>query len=169
MRLLHDRITIALLTVGLSAGTMAPAASAMHSAPYPSNTSLPRPVSPEPSHTSTRIISLSRLVNLELTPASSPSSTNLCAELCTGAIASPRHGSVAQLPPALRPHAAVLAEQRFVNAAPATARNSGFEWGAAGIGVGACLVLLAIGLARTRTATNGRRRRPAEQRTIATL
>jgi hypothetical protein len=59
----------------------------------------------------------------------------------------------------------------FMSAQPTTVRvtsGGGFDWGDAGIGAGACAVLLGIGLAGTRTATRGRRRHPAEQRTIAT-
>ena len=53
-------------------------------------------------------------------------------------------------------------------ASAANPQRGGFDWGDAGVGAGASLVLLAIGLAATRTATKARKLHPAEQRTIAT-
>jgi hypothetical protein len=162
MRFLHHRITVAFLMVGLSGGTVPAAAGAMYSAPFPSNMSLTRPAVPEPVQMSTpRITSLSRLVNQELAPASGPSSTNLCAELCVSAVTASQHVPAEQ-------SRRVFAGSRPANVASGSARNSGFDWSAAGIGAGACLMLLGIGLAGTRTTANGRKRHPAEQHTIAT-
>jgi hypothetical protein len=48
------------------------------------------------------------------------------------------------------------------------APNGGFDWGDAGIGAGGALILVGLGLAATRAATNGRRRNPRDQRAIAT-
>jgi hypothetical protein len=59
----------------------------------------------------------------------------------------------------------------FVNPQPTTVQatsGGAFNWGDAGIGAGACVVLLGIGLAGIRTAAKGRKRHPAEQREIAT-
>jgi hypothetical protein len=59
----------------------------------------------------------------------------------------------------------------FMSAQPTTVRvtsGGGFNWGDAGIGAGACALLLGIGLAGTRAAAKGRKRHPAERRTIAT-
>ena len=58
------------------------------------------------------------------------------------------------------------------NVAPPVVRvvtsHGGFDWGDAGIGAGAALVLLAIGLTGTRAATNSRKRHTREQRAIVT-
>jgi hypothetical protein len=59
----------------------------------------------------------------------------------------------------------------FMSPQPTTVRvtsGGGFNWGDAGIGAGACAVLLGIGVVGTRTATKGRKRHPAEQRPLAT-
>lgn len=48
------------------------------------------------------------------------------------------------------------------------ADNGGFNWGDAGAGAGASLVLLAIGLAGARVATNSRKRHAREQRVVVT-
>jgi len=48
------------------------------------------------------------------------------------------------------------------------ASHDGFDWGDAGIGAGAMLLLLGIGLAGTLVATNARRRDIREQRAVAT-
>ena len=59
----------------------------------------------------------------------------------------------------------------FVSPQPTSVRvtsGGGFNWGDAGIGAGACVVLLGIGLAGVRTVTKGRKPHPTEQRTIAT-
>jgi hypothetical protein len=59
----------------------------------------------------------------------------------------------------------------FVSAGPTTvavSSDGGFHWRDAGLGAVACIVLLGIGLAGTVTVTKGRKRRLAEQRTIAT-
>jgi hypothetical protein len=77
-------------------------------------------------------------------PASSPAS---CGDVCSG------HG------------------YGFVSTQPASVQvtsGGGFNWGDAGIGAGACAVLLGIGVAGTRTVTNRRKRHHAGQRTIAT-
>jgi hypothetical protein len=48
------------------------------------------------------------------------------------------------------------------------ASHDGFDWGDAGIGAGAVLVLLGIGLATPLLATNGRRGRARKQRAVVT-
>jgi hypothetical protein len=48
------------------------------------------------------------------------------------------------------------------------ASGDGFNWGDAGIGAGASVLLLGIGLAGTRIATKARNRPAGEQHTIAT-
>jgi len=52
-------------------------------------------------------------------------------------------------------------------AAHITASNRGFNWGDAGIGAGASLILLGIGLAGLRAATTSRTRRAREKRAMA--
>jgi hypothetical protein len=52
-------------------------------------------------------------------------------------------------------------------AAHITASNGGFDWGDAGIGAGASLILLGIGLAGLRAATTNRTRRAREKRAMA--
>lgn len=52
-------------------------------------------------------------------------------------------------------------------AAHITASNRGFDWGDAGIGAGASLILLGIGLAGLRAATTSRTRRAREKRAMA--
>jgi hypothetical protein len=52
-------------------------------------------------------------------------------------------------------------------AAHITASNRGFDWGDAGIGAGASLVLLGIGLAGLHAATTSRTRRTREERAMA--
>ncbi len=47
-----------------------------------------------------------------------------------------------------------------------TASNRGFDWGDAGIGAGATVLLLGAGLAGTRVATSTRKRRTRQERTI---
>jgi hypothetical protein len=46
--------------------------------------------------------------------------------------------------------------------------SDGFDWGDAGIGAGATLIVLGIGFAGTRAATNGRRRQLREERAVVT-
>jgi hypothetical protein len=52
-------------------------------------------------------------------------------------------------------------------AAHITASDRGFDWGDAGIGAGASLILLAIGLAGLRALTTSRTRRTREERAMA--
>ena len=52
-------------------------------------------------------------------------------------------------------------------AAHSTSSNRGFDWGDAGIGAGASLVLLGIGLGAVRAATTSRTRRTREKRAMA--
>jgi hypothetical protein len=47
-----------------------------------------------------------------------------------------------------------------------TASNRGFDWGDAGIGAAATVLLLGVGLAGTRVATSTRKRRTRQERTI---
>jgi hypothetical protein len=47
-----------------------------------------------------------------------------------------------------------------------TASNREFDWGDAGIGAGAAVLLLGVGLAGTRVATSTRKRRTRQERTI---
>jgi hypothetical protein len=51
---------------------------------------------------------------------------------------------------------------------PVAVANGGFEWGDAGIGAGAALVLVGLGLAATRAATLSHKRNPREQRAVPT-
>jgi hypothetical protein len=73
-------------------------------------------------------------------------STAPCSEVCSGG----GYGSV----PATIVHV--------------VAPDGSFNWGDAGIGAGASLVLVGIGLAGTRAVTNSRKRHTREQRAIAT-
>ena len=92
-----------------------------------------------------------------------------CSEICSGGAGS--YGSTNQLSRTPDKSGATL---RHVTASPAPAvvrvvtHSGGFDWGDAGMGAGAALVLLGIGLTATRAATNSRRRHTREQRAIAT-
>lgn len=76
--------------------------------------------------------------------ASSPAS---CGDVCSGG----GYGFVSPQPPSV-----------------GVVSGGGFNWGDAGIGAGVCAVLFGVGLVATRTVTKGRKRRPAERRSIAT-
>ena len=82
----------------------------------------------------------------EQTVTDASASTAPCSEVCSGG----GYGSV----PATIVHV--------------VAPDGSFNWGDAGIGAGASLVLLGIGLAGTRAVTNSRKRHTREQRAIAT-
>jgi hypothetical protein len=92
-----------------------------------------------------------------------------CSEVCSGGAGS--YGSTSQLARTTDESGATLPHG---NATPAptvvhvVTHSGGFDWGDAGIGAAAALVLLGIGLTATRAATNSRRRHTREQRAIAT-
>lgn len=64
-----------------------------------------------------------------------------------------------------------LSNARATASTPATildvTRDPGFDWGDAAIGAGATLVLVAVGLAGTRAATNSRKRHTLDRRATA--
>jgi hypothetical protein len=80
-----------------------------------------------------------------------------CSEVCSGGAGS--YGSVTQLAQTLDQPAARL---------PLSVHPAGFHWLDAGIGAAGSLVLVGLGLAGMRAATNSRRRRTRQQRAIAT-
>jgi hypothetical protein len=92
-----------------------------------------------------------------------------CSEICSGSAGS--YGSTGQ--PARTPvQGGATLPHDTASLAPTVVRvvphSGGFDWGDAGIGAAAALVLLGIGLAATRAATTGRRRHTREQRAIVT-
>ena len=105
-----------------------------------------------------------------------------CSEICSGGAGS--YGSRSQpawtpdesgavLPHNPNPASLVLSgAHTTANIAPPVVRvvasHGGFDWGDAGIGSGAALVLLGVGLTGTRATTNSRRRHTREQRAIVT-
>jgi len=100
-----------------------------------------------------------------------------CSEVCSGGPAS--HGLVSEPSSAPRYSIPALLNSGPVIRAYSTAGNpprvvrvithhGGFDWGDAAIGAGATLILLGIGFAGTRAATNGRRGQTREQRAIVT-
>ena len=100
-----------------------------------------------------------------------------CSEVCSGGAASygpatqpssmHRHpvAALRQSGQGIRADSAAVAPPRVVRVATHT---SGFDWGDAGIGAGASLLLLAIGLTGARAATTSRKRQTREQRAIVT-
>ena len=92
-----------------------------------------------------------------------------CSEVCSGGAGS--YGSTSQLATTPDKSGATL-PNGTANPAPAVVRvvthSGGFDWGDAGIGGAAALVLLGIGLTAARAATNSRRRHTREQRAIVT-
>ena len=104
--------------------------------------------------------------------------TGLCSEVCSGGgygyvtPSSPAPNQTgATLPHDPRSRPTVLSTEQNTASAPATAvpaaPDDSFDWRDAGIGAGAALVLVAIGLAGTRAATNSRKRHPRERRATA--
>ncbi len=92
-----------------------------------------------------------------------------CSEICSGSAGG--YGSTSQ--PARTPNeAGATVTHGTANPAPTVVRvvtqSGGFDWRDAGIGAGAALVLLGIGLTATRAATTSRRRHTREQRAIVT-
>jgi hypothetical protein len=99
-----------------------------------------------------------------------------CSEVCSGGAATHGRVSHTSLAPQLSTpallHSGTGITAPTTAAAPHTvvrvvASHDGFDWGDAGIGAGAVLVLLGIALAGTLIATNGRRSRTREQRAVA--
>jgi hypothetical protein len=101
-----------------------------------------------------------------------------CSEVCSGGgygyvtpLFSTGNQTGATLPHDPRPRPTVLSTAYNTTSTPATvvrvAPDGSFDWGDAGIGAGAALVLVAIGLAGTRAATNSRKRHPRERRATA--
>jgi hypothetical protein len=92
-----------------------------------------------------------------------------CSEICSGGAGS--YGSTSQLARTPDKSRATL-PHGTASPAPTVVRvvthAGGFDWGDAGIGAGAALVLLGIGLTATRAATNGRKRHTRERRAIVT-
>lgn len=100
-----------------------------------------------------------------------------CSEVCSGGAASygsptypssaNRHPVAAQLRsrPGIRAFSAAFTPPRVVRV---VTHSSGFAWRDAGIGAGAALLLLAIGLTGARAATSSRKRHTRDQRAIAT-
>jgi hypothetical protein len=105
-----------------------------------------------------------------------------CSEVCSGGAGSYGAGtelpqtsgqSGASVPNTHRPQrVAVTGQHRSGSTAPTAvrvpARSGGFHWADAGIGAGASLILVGVGLAGMRAATNRRKRNPRQQRAIAT-
>lgn len=92
-----------------------------------------------------------------------------CSEVCSGGAGS--YGSTSQLATTPDQSGATLSH-RTASPAPAVVRvvthSGGFDWGDAGIGAAAALVLLGIGLTTARAATTSRRRHTRKQRAIVT-
>ena len=113
----------------------------------------------------------------EQTPTAATTYSGPCSEVCSGGAGS--YGSATQPSsahghpiaallhsgPGIRADSAAFTPPRVVRVAT---HSSGFDWGDAGIGAGASLVLLAIGLAGARAATKSRKRHTREQRAIVT-
>ena len=104
--------------------------------------------------------------------------TGLCSEVCSGgsygyvtpSFSTPNEtGATLSHDPRSRP--TVLSTAYNTASTPATvvrvAPGGSFDWGDAGIGAGAALVLLGIGLAGSRAATDSRKRHPRERRATA--
>jgi len=96
-----------------------------------------------------------------------------CSEVCSGRPDS--YGLVSRPSSAPRSSIPALLDSRahLTAGSPPTVvrvvtRDGGFDCGDAGIGAGAALILLAIGFAGTRAATNGRRRYHREERGMVT-
>ena len=92
-----------------------------------------------------------------------------CSEVCSAGAGS--YGSTSQ--PATTPNkSGATLPQGTASPAPTVVRvvthSGGFDWGDAGIGAAAALVLLGVGLTAARAATNSRRRHTREQRAIVT-
>lgn len=99
-----------------------------------------------------------------------------CSEVCSAGPASrglvsqpsqpPRYSSRALLDsgPAVRAGSTAGSSPSVVRV---VTHNGGFDWGDAGIGAGATLILLGIGFACARAATHGRRRHLRQQRAAA--
>jgi hypothetical protein len=103
-----------------------------------------------------------------------------CSEVCSGggygyarqSFSSPNETG-ATLPHDSRLRPVAISSAHTTASTPATivrvvAPDGSFDWGDAGIGAGASLVLLGIGLAGTRAVTTSRKRHTREQRAIAT-
>jgi hypothetical protein len=99
-----------------------------------------------------------------------------CSEVCSGGAASygsPTYPSVHRHPvaarlrsgPGIRAFSAAFTPPRVVRLAT---HGSGFAWRDAGIGAGAALLLLAIGLTGARAATSSRKRHNRDRRAIVT-
>ncbi len=177
----HRTATVVALTLALTAGAAA-AASAT------SNLGFSEPSGPQ-------ITSQARLINLEPSRPNTLASTSLCSETCSGGgyrsvntaatdqtYTGPRsevvsgggYGSVntaATDQTYTGPRSEVVSGGGYkTDSVPATvvrvvAAHSSFDWGDAGIGAGAAVPLIGIGLAGTRAATNSRTSRTRQWRT----
>jgi hypothetical protein len=151
----HRTATVVALTLALTAGAAA-AASAT------SNLGFSEPSGPQ-------ITSQARLVNLEPSRPNTLASTSLCSETCSGG--GYRSVNTAATDQTYTgPRSEVVSGGGYkTDTVPATvvrvvAAHSSFDWGDAGIGAGAAVALIGIGLAGTRAATNSRTPRTRQWR-----